>query len=202
MTKKVLTKDGEWKQGSAAPELLAPELRSLPSEVVTKDFDDPDKVVNGDERHVRETIVEDWAKKGVDHQTPWVHGRPVDIRSRLFGEDKRLTQDKVDFIRAEVVVQLERSKRYLKSKGKPMDVAKRWVIFHEDNVDDYEMVMQDPVKLAPHKEHLKGLDLVIDNKSKLANMQLASKLAERIERVYRKDLEEIENEQQSSIIIH
>lgn len=66
---KVLKADGQWYEGKAAPEHLREDLRALPSEFVTKNTSDPDKIHELDAPHIVAALTEEQFKAQQDKPT-------------------------------------------------------------------------------------------------------------------------------------
>lgn len=98
--KKARKEDGTWVEGPASPELLPKHMRAIPSDWVTKDSDDPDRIHADDASH----IVSSLAKEKAKHKA-----EKADVKAELDklwapgpGERAPITQWFVDVARTRV----------------------------------------------------------------------------------------------------
>lgn len=138
-------------------ELLPERLRVLPSDLVTKDHDDPDRAHILDPDHIIEALEEDYNDR---HNG----GKPED--------DPRLTASRqvtrespqlaVDLVRLRVMSATARQNLAWMQQGLPTDEGAFWLYFNDaTNFDDnYERRALPVLEKLP--KHMRGLDLVID----------------------------------------
>lgn len=163
MATQTLTESGEWVEGAAAPRLLPDNLRSLPSELVTRDADDPDKAHEIDAPHVVSTIVKDFAK---------AHGNaPKDdtaekVAKKLWapgpGERAPVRQWFVDVAKMRVIAALVNKMVADFSAGLDVDMTPCHLWFEEDNVNAYFLRSGNPPPRKERPRFLRDIDLTVD----------------------------------------
>lgn len=129
------------------------DLRRLPSEYVTTDVDDPDKVHALDPGNIRDSIAEErFAKDGAPAEPekpntpPW---RPV-------------RQDLVDLIGLSATKQLLITASGNLDSGRPSGLRVYHLWFPKDDIRVYALRRGNPPPDSERPVHLRGLDLVVD----------------------------------------
>lgn len=141
----------------AGPKLLAPQLRRLPSELVTNDVDDEAKVHELDAPHVLKGLVKDYGKKVTE---------PDKTRPKLFapgpGERAAVTQWFVDVAKMRVLSALVNRAVDDHNAGRPVDLGVKHLWFPENNVNHYHLRKGNPPPNRRRPKHMREIDLVID----------------------------------------
>lgn len=161
MTSKVFDQQsGNWNEGKAAPKLLPDELRALPSDYVTSDIEDTNRVHELDPEHVRLSLVDD----RIDAET-----RPTaEPEQNLPSLPRNIewvpcTQENIDLIRLRVTKILVDANYHKVSWGEPPDNRIRHVWFHENDINGtYELRMGNAPPSGQRPKHLKWKHLEID----------------------------------------
>ncbi len=163
MGKQVLTESGEWREGSAAPQLLREELRKLPGELITRDVDDPDRAHDLDAPHVVSTLVKDFVKANAPEEAPKT---PDGVVKKLWapgpGERAPVRQWFVDVVKMRVIATLVRRWVSEFEDGHEPDLTPCHLWFQTDNVNDYVLRMGNAPARKDRPRHLKDIDLVVD----------------------------------------
>lgn len=165
MGKQVLNEDGEWRDGAASPKLLPNELRVLPSELVGRDVDDPDKAHELDAPHVIKSIVKDYGKA----VTEAAQTKPETERTlvkKLWapgpGERAPVRQWFVDVAKMRAIrVLVDRAVADYRAGLEP-DLGVRHLWFPTTNVNEYELRKGNPPARKDRPKHLRDIDLVVD----------------------------------------
>lgn len=156
------TESGEWRSGKASPKLLREDLRKLPSDYVTDEIEDIDRVHELDPDHVVESLVEErsLAEQKTEEQRKTrvsrlledvPHDRPI-----------KLTQPRVDWVRLRVLSAVLGTLAEQAAAGRRPDFGVRHLWFPEDNVNHYELRRGNPPSPSDRPKHMKNIDLVID----------------------------------------
>jgi hypothetical protein len=171
-------RNGKWiDNDKAAPENLRADLRELPSELVTKDGDDPYKVHADDPDHVLETIVYDYGKHDGDPSKADAETKIKDPKFQdvyglpLIGSVARLNWCGKD--RAQWVIDLWRlraAKALINSLvgdveggNIPERVSTVWHLwFPDNNLNNYELREGNPPPDSKRPAYMRGLDIVVD----------------------------------------
>jgi hypothetical protein len=161
---RVLSTDGTWRDGKAAPRLLDERLRGLPGDYVTRDPDRPDAIHDIDleaQPHVIEEIVKDRVKaESATEQTTFT-GHLDKLWAPGIGEKARVTQWFVDVTRTRVGLNLAKNRVQDVIEGK-FDALWHLEFPDEWNVNEYGLRKGQ----QPHKrmrlKHLREIDTTID----------------------------------------
>lgn len=164
--------DGTWRDGKASPKLLREDLRVLPGETVTHEWQDGDRIHEEDPDYVAQTILEDRqiaqdkqeaGFSGLDHE-----GQLADMAKQIddapIVEAVPINQKRVDAARFRAIANLTLSAEGLAKKGEPylhlMEVQHLW--FPGDDVNKYELRPGNPPADSERPDHLYAIDLVVD----------------------------------------
>ncbi len=143
-------------------------LKSLPSDYVTKDISDPDRIHKYDAPHIVDALAKERAKPKNQKKSIFDILRKQG-KIKPHGRGYRLDPLNVDVIRFRVIQALVGGlmkrmelppvhEQYLE---KP-DLSIHHIWFPEDNMDKYELRAGNPPADADRPPHLRGLDLEID----------------------------------------
>ena len=163
MSTQTLTESGEWRDGRAAPKLIAENLRKLPSEIVGTDVDYPDKAHEVDAPHVVKSIVKDFGKKmSADPKDD----TPEKIAKRLWapgpGERAPVRQWFVDVVKMRVISTLINRAIDEYNAGFEPDVAPCHLWFPVNNANEYMLRRGNPPPRKERPRHLRDIDLTVD----------------------------------------
>jgi hypothetical protein len=168
--------DGKQKLRSS-PELLRPELRRLPGELVTKDTDDPDKVHDLDASHIVEALTHEYCQKHEETDQPKVAPEKAPVKDILAGlEQNRLTQDRVDIVRMRVLRAWADTQRQCAADGVENDFDVKHLWFEDDDIRAYCWREGNAPADIDRPKHLKGLDLSLD----IINVELPNTITRRL----------------------
>lgn len=175
MSKKVY-RDGKWQQGSAAPEHLREDLRVLPSELVTKDEENANAVHVLDAEHIRDSIVDDWAKGKLGEDPDKEERRqrakdaganklpPVGVSWPFHREERGKNQHYIDTYKKIAAKNLLQQISHRIETGTLREneptVWHMW--FPTDDVNNHAIRMGNPPADQDRPKYLRGLNLVID----------------------------------------
>ena len=136
----VMTEGGEFREGSAGPELPPPQLRALPGELVTKDAASPNQAHVDDPEHIVGDIVYQAAKREREDALPPSIAEALRSYEAPIGEVVPLTQQRIDLVRFRLAqARLARFEGEL-SRGRDVDLFEPvHVWFPCDNVNHYEL---------------------------------------------------------------
>ena len=168
--------------GRASPELLREDLRALPSELLTKDAGDADRIYESDEAHVQQSILRDYATAAA--------GKTPEAEDKLGAEavrGGRLTQESVDFVRLRVMRAISTNDL---TPGEKLKVSHLW--FPRDDVNAYELRMGNPPADSQRPKHLRRLRLEIDLSTGRLPETIVDKLPLNKRLEYRKHLERVQ----------
>lgn len=161
---KQVLRNGKWEEGSASPELLRDDLRSLPGEYVTKDIAEPNKIHELDPQHVVNQILDDKvtgkdSSKLDDKEKP----RDPEFDEVPPGQTRELYQKGVDVVRLRVLKSLvERQILRLKRGANLVDLKVRHLWFPENNLNHYELRTGNPPPDSERPKHMRGFRLELD----------------------------------------
>lgn len=175
-----------FREGKAKPALLDPELRALPSELVTpKEIEPEDKIHPEDPPHIRGALVEEFVKKVEEAERPKKPEEKIEAalhdpaflalaqRFSIPGPDARLgdaliTQERVDWIRFSTLRQKLNTAIANVKQGLPASNQLAWLQnlqhlwFPTPDVRHCEVRERLPPHDILRPGWLKGLDLVCD----------------------------------------
>jgi hypothetical protein len=168
VTRKIQTANGEWVDGKAKLEHLPERLRVLPSDLVTKDIDDPDRIHADDVPHIRKALIYEEQNR--------LTGRMNDVRVR-WGEANTIhpkiekwlngpvTWQGVALIRTRILRvmalgQMDRIQGHLET-----DLSVKHVWFPENRASMYELRDGNPPADQDRPKYLRGIDLSLDLRS-------------------------------------
>lgn len=147
--------DGTWESGKAAPELLREDLRALPSDAITKDVDDPDRVHALDPEHIRDELADKHilpeAPKDEEMPKPGLGWRPVKGR-----------QQDVDLVRLRVMAAILQTELSRYENGEKPNLEARHLWFPEDDIRVYSLRLGNAPPDSERPQHLRRLALEID----------------------------------------
>lgn len=154
-------KDGKLvEKDKAAPELLREDLRKLPSDMVTKDADDEQRIHAEDPPHIQKALT----KEARHRETGFVN--PFDPANAPRGPelegDHRLEQWKVDLVALKVKRAWANTQKLMIRMGRPADRGVKWLWFPRDDIRAYEMRDGNPPPDSLRPKRLRGLNLVVD----------------------------------------
>lgn len=154
----------------AAPELLRSDLRILPSDYVTKDEAEADKIHELDPPHIQEALQYEMEKPAPE-EDEFEKAKEALRGCTKLGEKRgfRNVQDKqleVDAVRMRIINARIQSLCKLAERGMPIedeDFNVQHVWFPDrNNINRYELRDGNPPSDSGRPRHLKKLDLVID----------------------------------------
>jgi len=164
MTKYVITEKGERREGGASPELLPEELRKLPSDYVTKEEDDPDRVHPLDAPHIVEAVSAERREK-----EEGTYKDPLEKPKRKFppiapvGRVIPLSQQQIDYVRYRALQSIITVELCKAMEGEDPDLEARYHLwFPEDNVNHYLLRDGNPPADIDRPKHLRGYRLELD----------------------------------------
>lgn len=155
---KTLTSDGVWREGRASPELLPERLRRLPSDYVTKEVADADRVHPLDEDYIVDDLVRGLARQ--EQGLSEAIDEPLGVAKET--RDFRLTQDRIDEVRLRVMrAWAQTNIKWLANDKKP-DLKAKHLWFPRDDINEYQLRTGNAPPNFDRPRHLRGFDLFID----------------------------------------
>ena len=134
--KKVL-KDGKWEEGKASPELLSDDLKRLPSDLVTKEPGDADKIWEGDAPHTQDALISDYIDKvtGKNEKKELKESfKMAEFRKNLYKDTSKpipITDENLGLERMAATVSLISSALILVDNN-----SSQWTMEHEDELNE------------------------------------------------------------------
>lgn len=156
-TKKVW-RDGKWHDGAATPWLPPENLRGLPSEWVTKDTSDPDKIHELDDPHIVSALVEEQAKALLPKkEEPESIIRKYDLWGGPFD------QLHIDLIKFKAIRNLVRTAQVWAEHGDKFPLKRaRHLWFPEPKLGNRELRDGRSPLPRDRPQHLRDKDLIVD----------------------------------------
>jgi hypothetical protein len=171
-------KKGTFEEGRAQPALLREDLRKLPSEYLTNEVAEHDKVHEVDPPHIQEALLDD-LREQEKGETPLPNAVDAVLQLSdcpLSQKVVPLNQWRVDGARLRVIFALIEKARQRQKKGKTINLEVQHLRFPEDNAHVYELKPGPPPPYKELRKHERGLKLWIDPFN--WDMQLVEKLRE------------------------
>lgn len=163
-TRTVRKQDGTWQNGKASPKLLKENLRRLPSELVTEEIDEGDKIHELDPPHVVEDIKETWKE---DQLSPKSESLQDSLKKIHLPPGYKLNPLAVDIIRMRIIRALIETALGKLKKNPAFDPGAyfsehQYVWFLEDDYRKRELRQGNPPPDGDRPKHLRGYDLHIN----------------------------------------
>ena len=169
-------KDGKWEEGKAAPQQLREDLRVLPSELITKDIDDPDRIHEIDPEHVADTYLDDYIKRaqGIDPDAPVKYAPPhlaekyglppVGKVVKFTDQSKEKTQSQIDMFRLRVASVLlgNLQDQLIAGKVSENEQTRFYIWWPNNNVNEYHLKEGNPPPDSKRPKHLRGFQIHVD----------------------------------------
>lgn len=169
-------RDGEWEEGQASPENLREDLRQLPSDMVTKDIGDADKIHEEDPDYIQADLLAKQEKANLAKDTSL---SALEGLKRLpLGEKVPLNQERVDVIIGWVIFGFIRNALEAVERGKDVDLEQVFHLwFPSDNANIYELKHGNPPSDIDRPKHLRGYRLgftIVDPPKRILDIMEAS----------------------------
>lgn len=137
----------------AAPEHLREDLRNIPSDLVTKDIGDPDRVHELDPPHILNTLVDEAEERDMT---------PSETKEEVKPRDTFVHQATVDAVRLRVLKAWIVTQKERIEFGQRPDFGVKHLWFETNNIDRYVMRDGNPPADSERPKHLRGIHLEID----------------------------------------
>jgi hypothetical protein len=162
--KRYVFRNGKFVEGKAKPKLLDPFMRQLPSEYVTNEVGDRERIHELDPDHVREAILDDIQREeaGENDPDPNIIDEIRKLTDCPVGQIVPLNKWRVDGVRARMVVQAIDRAVIMMQRGQEIDLDPFYVWFPVDNANIYAKKPGNPPPDSERPDHLKGYDLWVD----------------------------------------
>jgi hypothetical protein len=153
-----------WEEGKAAPELIAPHLRELPADYVTKDIADDKRVHEYDDRHIVDDLVGDRQKAETETGEPDALAEAANLSRAEIGHPCPLSQLEIDVVRFRVLSSMvtQHLRAMQNDPGYDPDFAVRHLWFPENDVNHYELREGNPPAVRDRPKHLRSYELELD----------------------------------------
>lgn len=138
-------------------------MRRLPSEMLTFDADDGDKVHEHDAAHIVDAIEQEHLEKWGEVKKREPRPDPMEADDVLEDlEDWRLTQQHIDVIRLRVMSAWAKTQTNFLAQGHAVDWNYKHLWFPENDLRIYEMRDGNAPPDSSRPQHLRGMELAID----------------------------------------
>lgn len=174
-------KDGKFvEKAEAAPEQLPSRLRQLPSDLVTKDADDPHRVHAEDPPHILRSLVKEQAQREVGFVNPFLdEAGPQAPKLPNEHTSPKLEQWKIDLVALRVKrAWAETQKDNLRLRIAP-NFAPHHLWFKANDVRIYELREGNAPPDSERPKHLRRFNLTIDITDATMPPELLARLEER-----------------------
>lgn len=140
-------------------ELLRPDLRQMPGDLVTKDIDDPDKVHPLDPEHIHLSLADEYIERQTAEDAPTPEPQKFSVLHKRVSD---LGQDGIALVMLRVFRELANTRATRVRRGGYVDLTVKHMWFPKDSFDQYSLENGNPPPDSQRPKYLRGMELVMD----------------------------------------